>query len=436
MKFITTNKLRFIFYCGIISVAAMLSRFPSIVLIPAFIIFLGIYSLLKNRNTPVRFNFKLRYFIKLSAIYLTACLLTLTLFFLLFNSPTEYFTNITNYITSSNSEHYYSLSSILNNIIRDFILIAKYIVLLLAMLITYNLAIYYTKLNKWILVLLYSIGYIWFLHSSNTGIFNFGFSLNITAFIFFILFTLSYYYYKNRKSMHLFILLYISLLIFIAAIGSNTGLLKTKSFSAVISIVLLFWLYKTKQNAGIPKAFLTIVILSFTVFSIYTRFTWFYGETKDIHALRYTINHKKLQHIRTTIHRKNLVEKVTNAVDALGTNPDGIVFFGSSGQMFYYLYEMNPLSKQLFYLESDDYNVLKQLETSIQLEHMSPIVVIVYGNANLASWPQYLSESVNNELETEAKRSANLVNMLQNNNYQIVTNENTFLILTRNESKN
>ncbi len=436
LKYIATNKLSYIFYCGIISVAALLSRFPNIVLLPAFIIFFGIFSLLKKKNTPVSNNIKLQYFIKLNATYVSACLLTLSFFFLLFKSPVNYFTSITDNLGAfSKTESSHSLSTILNNYFRDLILIAKYITVLVAMLITYNLVTYYTKFNKWILIIVFSIGYLWFLHSSNSGIFNFGFSLNITAFILFIVFTLAYYYYKKSKHVHLFILLYITLLIFIAAIGSNTGLLKTKSFSSVIIIILLFWLFKSKQNAGIPKAFLTILIFSFTIYGIYTRTNWFYGETRDIHALRYTINHENLQHISTTIYRKNLVEKVTNAIDALGTNRDGIVFFGSAGQMFYYLYEMKPLSKQLFYLESDDNSVLKQLETSIQHEHKSPIVVIVYGNANLASWPQYLSESANIELKTETKRSANLVNMLQNNNYQIVSDEKTFLVLTQNELK-
>jgi hypothetical protein len=109
-----------------------------------------------------------------------------------------------------------------------------------------------------------------------------------------------------------------------------------------------------------------------------------------------------------------------------------MLFFGAAGQMFYYLYEKQSLSKQLFYLETDDKNVLKQLEFLLNKEKKHPLIVIVFGHPNNPNWPQILSDPKNKDKVKDLEKSKDLIKMLTENLYQAVVSDKAFVIFNYN----
>ena len=436
-KFSSNPNFIYVVVCGFVSIMAMLVKFPNIVIIPVFFILLGVFTFVKYGKSALSTKNTWFFLIKIYMIYGLSCLFALSVFFVLFMSPFDYYSNVTDKLSAlSHSDATHSTSKIYTNYMRDAIAIAKYMGVIVMMLIAYNLSANYLKIKRWLISLALFLVYFYYIYINNTGDYNFGYSLQITAFTLFFLFVFLYHSYEERNFTHLFIIFTISVLLFMPAIGSDTGLLKCKSFATFILIFLLNWIFEKKMKATGVKYFITVLLFSLITYGLYNRFTWFYGDTRNIIELKYTIHHPKLKYIKTTIYRKELTEKIIKKVDALTINQKDKVFFGAAGQMFYYLYNQAPLSNQLFYLEMNDKKVIQQLEYLIQNEHKHPLVVILFGHPNSGNWPQCLNDTNNKDAAEAIVKSKDLIKMLTANSYQEVVSDKAFLIYKENESIN
>jgi hypothetical protein len=231
---------------------------------------------------------------------------------------------------------------------------------------------------------------------------------------------------------HLIIFLTIGILTLVPALGSNTGLLKSKTFVILLIPFLFYSLFKIKKLSSESKRFFNVVLISFLLFGVYNRITWFYGDTDEIAKLKYTINHEKLGYIKTTLERKELVEKIMVLTDNIGYDKNDLVFFGPAGQLFYYLFEGKSLSHQLFYLEPYDRKAIRELESMITIGYTPPVIVL-FGSPNQRNWPQYLSETRDKVRSGILKQTEELVRMLSSYDYSKTTNEDAFIIMTKRE---
>jgi hypothetical protein len=426
LKFTITENFFYIILCGFISTMAMLARFPNIVIIPTSFFLLAIYTFIRHSNsTP---SSKKRWLIlsKLWLIYGSACLLTMALFSI-FVSPYTYFNSVfENLSTLANTERYHSVKSLINSYFRDIYAISKYVILFYLMSIVYNYTVNNLKINKWLISILIFIISFYFLTICNTGFFIWR-RLHITAFVFFLIVVLLFESYKKRKFLHLFIILSIVILLFIPSVGSNTGMLRLISFARFSSIFLLYWFMRIKDKSNVQTHYIAIILLVIFVFDINYPKNWVWGDTNNLSELKYSVNHPKLKNINTTFYRKELTEKIIAEINRLSPTRKDMLFFGAAGQMFYYLYDKQSLSKQLFYLETDDKNVIAQLEIKINKEHYHPLIIIIYGDPNNPNWPQILSEPNNKAKDLE--KSKNLLKMLTENSYQVVVSDKAYVIL-------
>ena len=430
IQFIKTNKLIYISVLGIVSILAMLARFPNIVIIPLLFFLLGLFPFIRYNETSKFLKNIFTLVLKIWLVYAVSILTTLLLIQFLFISPQNYFYAIFETLSSeSQSDKYHSLKRLLISYNRDLFEIAKYLSVLVLMAITYQFSVDYLKLKKWVRIAAIFSFYLFFLYTNNPGKYNYGFNLNIAALTIFIILILGYTFYKEKKYLHVYILFVILSLIFIPAAGSNTGFLKVKSFSSIVLIFLLFWNTKTNRKTSLQKCFIPTLIFSVMAYSVYNRVSWFYGDYDNIKALKYTVNHEKLSYIKTTSYRKELIEKVIKELYKLNKRDSDIVFFGEAGQMFYYLFETPSLSKQMFYLEPDDKNVIKPLESIIINENRHPVVVIIYGKPNFTYWPQYLNNNKSKRVKKDIKKSEDLIGMLLKNGYKRGFSDSAFIIL-------
>ena len=251
----------------------------------------------------------------------------------------------------------------------------------------------------------------------------------ITAFTFFLILVLLFDSYKKRKYLHLFIILSILALLFIPSVGSNTGMLRSISFAKFSSVFLLYWFIRIKNKSRVQTHYIAIILLAIFVFDINYPKNWVWGDTNNLSELKYSVNHPKLKNIKTTIYRKELTEKIIAEINSLSPTRKEILFFGAAGQMFYYLYDKQSLSKQLFYLETDDKNVIAQLETKFNKEHYHPLIIIIYGDPNNPNWPQILSDPKNKDKAKDLEKSKDLIKMLTENSYKEVVSDKAFEIL-------
>ncbi len=427
-KFIAKPNLIYIAVGGFVSIIAMLAKFPNIVIIPVCFFLLGVFTFVKNEKSALSTKQNWLFLIKMFLVYGLSCLVALTVFFVLFTSPFDYYVDVSEQLSALSQDGTHSASGIYTNYVRDALAIVKYLGAIVLMLLAYNFSANYLKIKKWLLSIALFILYIYLIYLSNTGDYNFGYSLQITAYTLFLLFVLFYHSYKERNFTPLFIILTTAVLLFMPAIGSDTGLLKCKSFAAFIIIFLLYWMSKMNIKAKGIKHFIIVLLFSLIAYGVYNRATWFYGDTHNLTELKYSINHPKLKYIKTTIYRKELTENIIHKVDSLTIKQKDIVFFGPAGQMFYYLYSQAPLSTQLFYLETDDKTVIKQLQSLLQKENKHPLVVIIFGHPNRGNWPQCLYEANNKDVIDALEKSKDLLLMLSENSYKEVVSDKAFVI--------
>jgi hypothetical protein len=296
----------------------------------------------------------------------------------------------------------------------------------------YTFGVKSLKMHQWLNGLLIILINLYFIYISNTGNFNLGYSLNTTSFLAFIIFILIYLYIKKQDYVHLIIFLTIGTLTIVPALGSNTGLLKSKTFLILMIPFLFYSLYKIKKISAESRQFFNILLISFLLYGVYNRISWFYGDSDEIAKLKYTINHEKLGYIKTTLERKELVEKVMVLTNNIGYNKYDLVFFGAAGQLFYYLFEGKSLSNQLFYLEPFDRKAIRELE-SIIANGFTPPVIVFFGGPNQSNWPQYLSEGGDKVRSGILKQTEELVRMLSCYDYSKTTSEDAFIIMTKRE---
>jgi len=427
IRFIQYNKSIYLVLAGFVSILATLARFPNIVIIPILFGLISIITITKLKNKPKSLKIRLLPLSMYWLIFCFSCLLTLSSFFLFVMSPQEFHVRIFDAIFSGANGLHHSIGNLWSNYIRDLLTIVKNIGVLVLLSVTFIVSIKYIKLKKWIISSAIFLSYLFYLALTNNGNYNFDLSLNITALIFFIYFVLGYSFVQSKKYIHISMLLVFFVFMFIPAIGSDTGLLKIYYFASIIIIYLLYFLSKENTVFRLQRNFIYILILAVVAYSLYNRFNWFYGDSKNITELKYEINHKKLHNIKTTIHRKELVEKVIDNIDVINTTNKKVYFFGHAGQMFYYLYDKQPLSKQFFYLKPDNKDAVNQLKSTFIEEKTNPIIVVFYGFPNSPRWPQYL---INNDraLKKERNMSKYLISMLLNNNYKKVVSEDAFEI--------
>ncbi|NVN94424.1 MAG: hypothetical protein HXX18_03965 [Bacteroidetes bacterium] len=427
LKFTITENFFYIILCGFISTMAMLARFPNIVIIPATFVLLAIYSFIRHSNSIPYSKKRWLILSKLWLFYGSSCLLTMALFSI-FVSPYTYFNSVfENLYALANTERYHSLQSLINSYIRDIYAISKYVILFYLMSIAYNYTVNSLKINKWLISILVFIVSFYFLTISNTGFFIWR-RLHITALVFFLLLVLLSDAFKKRKILHLFLFLTILVLLFIPSVGSNTGMLRCIAFARFSSVFLLYWFMRIKNKSRVQTHFIAIILLAIFVFDINYPKNWVWGDTNNLSELKYSVNHPKLKNINTTIYRKELTEKIIAEINRLSPTQKDMLFFGAAGQMFYYLYDKQSLSKQLFYLETDDKNVIAQLETKIKNEQYYPLIIIIFGDPNNPNWPQCLYNLENNDAKKDIEKAKVLIQMLNENKYSEIISDKAFVI--------
>ena len=430
IKFVNTKKSICLVIAGFISVLAMAARFPNIVIIPAFLMLLGIFVFLKQLKYHDPGKNKFLIMIRLWSVYLGACLLTFVIFSVFVFPCHDYFAKVFESLYSyAHSEKYHSLNHMLTAYGRDIIVIIKFLAILLFMNVLFGFVAKYVKINKLLAGFVFAGLYIFILIKVSATNTNFGYNLNLTAVTLFIISFLFYHFYRQEKYVHLFLLIALTIFMFIPAIGSNTGFIKCKAFASIIIIFLLYWLSREKAIARVQQFFFTMVMLALISHALYCRFSWAYGESQGMGQFSYTINHEKLRSIRTSCYRKELAEKIIQEVKILTSHHNDIVFFGPGGQMFYYLLEKQSLPDQLFYLEPDDRVVIKQLKAVLAGGKEHPAVAILYGNPDIDSWPQNLYEPGDHAAKAYVERSRNLIGLLSENSYRKVIDDKAFLFM-------
>jgi len=131
-----------------------------------------------------------------------------------------------------------------------------------------------------------------------------------------------------------------------------------------------FSLYRSlTKSKYLREDFLIFLFCTLTIFSVYHRITWFYGDTGNISELNYVSDNSKLSGIKTTADRVNLIHDMESVLGFDSINQEKIIYFWKAWQMFYYLFGGNLLQNQLFYLQPDDPNVLEELAQRIITEH-------------------------------------------------------------------
>ena len=426
LKFIITNKLRYLSISGFASILAVLARFPNMVVIPVMFFLLALFPFFKYKETSVSFQKKAILGFKLWMIYGISCFITLGAFFILFMSPYHYFSGVLDTLSGfAQSSKDHSLSRIISGYYKDGLATIKYVVLIFIIWHIYNYTVTYLKLHKWMASIFLFILFYYYLLISNEG--YIWHRTYITALICFILGDLIYTFFKQKKRIHLFLILSIAALIFIPSVGSNTGLLRCRPIGSYFTIFFLYWLSKANTKNMLQKNVLIVLLTSIFIFGISHDMIW--ADSPKIIDLQYSINHAKLKNIKTTIYRKELTEKIITEINRLSPTQKDMLFFGAAGQMFYYLYDKQSLSKQLFYLETDDKNVITQLETLIKKENYHPLIIIIHGYPNNSKWPQYLYDKNNKGTSDSIEKSKDLIKMLAENKYKEIVTDEAFLIL-------
>lgn len=430
ISFILQRNIWALIASGIVSLILVLARFPNFLVLPVTMILLLTIAVLQEKDFEDDGGHRsLRLTLKYWLLYISGFLVTSVLFFIVFETPSEYFSVLISSLT--NMEKYdHPLYLLISNYLRDGFLVIQYIFVILLLFAAYwimsEIFNWKNKISCSVLILTYFL----YLHKVNLGNYNWGFRLNLTAFCFSLILFLLFRYLKEGNYTRVIVLFSVFLFAFIPAFGSDTGLLKSSPLLVMFFPLLFSWLFEQSVPVN-KKAFFSAILISLVLFGVYTRCTWFYGDSQKLSELKNVSGNKKLSFIKTTSSRTALIEKVLNMISINEDKQEQKIFFGQGGQMFYYLLDQEPIVNQFFHLQPNDKIALHQLSEIIIKEKRHPLVVVIQGIPDDKSWPGYLylKETGQKSLPvTDEYSCENLEKLLFANNYTLVADDPAFNI--------
>ena len=210
--------------------------------------------------------------------------------------------------------------------------------------------------------------------------YNYNLSFFSSALMLFLLGYLLHEALKKNDIKGVVFYLFILMLGFVSAAGSNTGLLKVAfTYSFMLPIVLF---YVTKQlSSENKKGFYYLLI--FILFFAFVHRT-IIGKTYEdgrIWQLTSTVEHPKLRGIRTTELRKTQIEDIIFVVDSIGNNePDAdFLFYGSKSHLFHYLNESERPYAHPFWMRFDNKQQALRFGQHLESVEQKPYVFLIFG---------------------------------------------------------
>jgi hypothetical protein len=209
--------------------------------------------------------------------------------------------------------------------------------------------------------------------------YNFNLSLFYSALTLFFIFNLLFIAIELKKSNLILILCFTAMIGFVAAIGSNTGLLKMAGVNTFVLPVILLLTIKSIPTR-LKGGFYVLMSLLF-FFSVTNKIL--VGKTYEdgrILQLNSAVDQMKLKGIKTSDDRKIQIEEILATIDSVRQTDakSKFVFYGTTSHLFAYLSDSPQLVQLPFSMVFNDSLKAKALGHIISEGDLKPFVLLVF----------------------------------------------------------
>jgi 4-amino-4-deoxy-L-arabinose transferase-like glycosyltransferase len=222
-------------------------------------------------------------------------------------------------------------------------------------------------------------------------------------------------YVGNRFDQRL-VPVFLALVSFVPALGSNTGFLKVVAFW--LPVVPLLCLCLPPENPRIREYCYTVLGL-IVVFSLLNKQRTFYEDSSGLFWKSARITEGKLKGVHTTEPRIAYLNDVTHDVNRLRGVGRPVLLYGNMAHVFYYLLNLKPLYEQPFWMKPDDQPQVEKVRNLIG--QVAPAIIVV---------DRYPGE----EVQKVAVTGPSLEGMIKTNGYVLAERRHYRVWLPRGDS--